>query len=60
VAARLRRELQIEVETEHGRYGEYKIFVDGDLVIDGGALAALGVLPAARKTVKAVRDRLSR
>jgi hypothetical protein len=60
VAAGLRRELQIEVETEHGRYGEYKIFVDGDLVIDGGALAALGVLPAARKTVKAVRDRLSR
>jgi len=60
VAARLRREPQIEVETEHGRYGEYKIFVDGDLVIDGGALAALGVLPAARKTIKAVRDRLSR
>jgi len=60
VAARLRRELQIEVETEHGRYGEYKIFVDRDLVIDGGALAALGVLPAARKTIKAVRDRLSR
>ena len=60
MAARSRRELQIEVETEHGRYGEYKILADGDLVMDGGALAALGVLPAARKTVKAVRGRLSR
>ena len=56
----MRRELQIEVDTEHGRYGEYKVFVDGDVVIDGGAMAALGVLPAARKTVNAVRERLSR
>jgi len=59
VAARLRRELQIEVDTEHGRYGEYKVLVDADVVVDGGALAALGVLPAARKTVAAVRERLS-
>ena len=56
----MRRELQIEVDTEHGRYGEYKVLVDGEVVVDGGALAALGVLPAARKTVKVVRDRLSR
>ena len=60
MAARLRRELQIEVDTEHGRYGEYKVLVDGEVVVDGGALAALGVLPAARKTVNVVRDRLSR
>jgi len=60
VAARLRRELGIEVETEHGRYGEYKVLVDGDIVVDGGALAVLGLLPPGRKTVSAVRDRLSR
>ena len=60
MAARLRRELQIEVDTEHGRYGEYKVLVDGEVVVDGGALAALGVLPSAHKTVKVVRDRLSR
>jgi hypothetical protein len=58
VAAKLRRELQIEVETEHGRYGEYKVFVDGEIVVDGGALAILGLLPSGRKTVSAVRDRL--
>jgi hypothetical protein len=59
VAARLRRELQIQVDTEHGRYGEYKVLVDGEIVVDGGALAAIGILPPARKTVSAVRDRLS-
>jgi hypothetical protein len=60
VAAKLRRELQIEVETEHGRYGEYKVLVDREIVVDGGALAVFGLLPSARKTVSAVRDRLSR
>ena len=60
MAAKLRRELQIEVETEHGRYGEYKVLVDGEIVVDGGALAILGLLPSARKTVSAVRDRISR
>jgi hypothetical protein len=59
VAARLRRELAIDVDTEHGRYGEYKVLVDGEVVIDGGALAALGVLPSARKTIETVRGRLS-
>lgn len=58
MAAKLRRELQIEVDTTHGRYGEYKVLVDGETVIDGGALAVLGVLPSARKIVAAVRTRL--
>ena len=35
MAARLRRELQIEVDTEHGRYGEYKVLVDGEVEVDG-------------------------
>ena len=60
VAAKLRRELEIEVDTEHGRYGEYKILVDGEIVVDGGTLAVLGVLPSAAKSVAAVRDRLSK
>jgi hypothetical protein len=58
VAARLRRELQTEVDMVHGHYGEFKVLVDGDTVIDGGALAALGVLPSGRKVLDAVRDRL--
>jgi len=42
-----------------GRYGEFKVLVDGATVIDGGAFAALGVLPSVRKVVNAVRARLS-
>ena len=59
VAARLRRELSIEVDTGHGRYGEYKVLVDGETAVDGGALAVLGVLPSARTIVDAVRTRLA-
>ena len=51
----MRRERKIEVDTEHGRYGEYKVLVDGKTVIDGGALVVLGVVPSARKIVNAVR-----
>ena len=42
-----------------GSYGEFKVLVDDATVIDGGALAALGVLPSSRKVVDAVRARLS-
>ncbi|MFN0179562.1 MAG: hypothetical protein ACKVZ0_12255 [Gemmatimonadales bacterium] len=58
VAAKLRRELGIEVELIRGRYAEYKVLVDGEIVADGGALTALGVVPAGRKVVAAVRARL--
>jgi hypothetical protein len=58
VAARIRRDLAADVEMVHGRYGEFKVLVDGDIVIDGGALAFLGVLPSGRKVVEAVRTRL--
>ena len=37
-AAKLRRDLAIDVEMVHGRYGEYKVLVDGRTVIDGGPL----------------------
>jgi hypothetical protein len=42
-----------------GRYGEFKVLVDGEPVVDAGALAALGVLPSGRTVVEAVRARLS-
>jgi hypothetical protein len=58
VAARLRRDLQSEVEMKHGRYGEFKVLVDGEVVVDGGALAALGVLPSRKTVVEAVRARI--
>ena len=59
MAAKLRRDLGIEVDTEHGSYGEYKVLVDGQTVIDGGALVTLGIMPARRKVVEAVRAHLS-
>jgi hypothetical protein len=59
VAARLRRELGAEVEMVKGHYGEFKVLVDGESIIDAGALAALGVLPSGKKVVEAVRARLS-
>lgn len=42
----------------HGRYGEYKVLVDGETVIDGGARVILGVVPSGKKVVEAVRARL--
>jgi hypothetical protein len=59
VAARLRRELGIEVETVRGHYGEYKVLVDGDTIVDGGPLVTVGIMPSGRKIVDQVRARLS-
>jgi len=59
VAARIRRELRTDVEMVHGHYGEFKVLVDGDLVVDGGSAAFLGVLPSTKKVVEAVRERLT-
>jgi len=59
VAARLRRELGIEVEMVRGHYGEFQVLVDGETVADGGAWGALAVLPSSRKVLDTVRTRLS-
>jgi hypothetical protein len=59
VAARLRRELGIEVDAIKGHYGEYKVLVDGETAVDGGTMVVIGVMPPARKTVDAVRARLA-
>jgi len=44
----------------HGRYGEFKVLVDGKTVVDGGSLAFLGITPSIRDTTEAVRDALAR
>jgi hypothetical protein len=59
VAAKLRRELGVDVEMVRGRYGQFKVLVDGETAVDAGALAALGILPSRREVVEAVRARLS-
>ncbi len=42
----------------HGRYGQFQVDVDGEIVIDAGALAFLGVLPSSDSVLQAVRERL--
>jgi len=59
VAARIRRELKTEVDMVHGHYGEFKVLVDGQVVVDGGALGFMGLLPSGGQVVKAVKARLS-
>jgi hypothetical protein len=58
VAARLQRELGVEVEKVPGHYGEYKVLVDGEVVVDGGARVILGLVPSGKRIVEQVRGRL--
>ena len=60
VAARLRRELNLDVEVVGGPYGQFVVEVDGDTAVEGGPLAALGVLPSAQTVLNAVRPRLEK
>jgi len=60
VAARIRHELSTEVDLVHGPYGQYKVLVDGEVVIDGGSLAFLGVLPSMPTIMETVRTRLAK
>jgi hypothetical protein len=59
VAAKIRRELGIEVEMIHGHYGEFKVLVDGRTVAERGPLSIVGILPSGRKIVETVRGRLT-
>ena len=36
MAARLRRELEMDVEMVHGSYGEFTVLVDEEIVLKGG------------------------
>lgn len=59
VAARIRRELGVDVEMVRGHYGEYKVLVDGEVVVDGGPRVIVGIMPSASKTLQLVRERLA-
>ena len=54
----LRRELGVDPVVVEGHYGELSVEVDGEEVIDAGALAFLGVLPSLRRIRDAVAARL--
>jgi hypothetical protein len=59
LAARIERELHVDVEKVKARYGEYRVLVDGETIIDGGMKALLGIFPSAEKVVGAVTKRLA-
>ena len=58
MAGHLRREFRRDVAMIHGSYGEFKVLVNDEVVIDAGALTALGVVPSTRRIIGAVRERL--
>ena len=58
MAARVRRELKVDVAVVGGPYGEFQVLVDGAAVLEAGPLAALGVLPSTRVVLDAVRAAL--
>jgi hypothetical protein len=55
----MRRELKTDVDMVHGHYGEFKVLVDGEVVVDGGALGFMGLLPSGKQVMEAVKARLS-
>ena len=59
MAARARRELNADVDVIGGPYGKFQVLVDGVPVLDGGRLAALGVLPSSDEVVKVLREKLN-
>jgi hypothetical protein len=58
VAARLRKDLARDVFLEHGDYAEFTVLVGDEVVIHGGAMTALGILPPYERVLAAVRERL--
>ena len=58
MAAHLRRVLNLDVDMVHGRFGEFMVLVDGEVVVDAGALAMIGVVPTKRHVLDVVQQRL--
>ena len=56
----MRRELKADVDVVGGPYGQFKVEVDGTTVLEGGALAVLGVLPSVERVLEAVRAQLGK
>jgi hypothetical protein len=55
----MRQELGVPVHLVHGHYGEFKVLIDEETVVDGGPLAFLGVLPSTREIMATVRASLT-
>lgn len=55
VAAQLRKELDVEVETVSGEFLEFSVYIDGEKAIDTNRL----LYPAPRKMVKKIQAALA-
>jgi len=58
VAARIRKELGVEVKLVPGEYREYTVLVDGEVVARAGRFAFIGVVPPPAQVLRDVRARL--
>lgn len=54
----LRRDLGVDVALEAGPYGSFQVRMDDTVVVDGGTLAFLGVLPTLDEIRTQVAQRL--
>lgn len=55
MAAKVRRVFHADVEVVGAPYGHFEVLLDGELVLEGGPLAALGILPSASDVIEALR-----
>jgi hypothetical protein len=49
----------MEPEMIHGRYGVYHVLVNGEIIVDGGVISIIGVLPPPSQIVEQIRARLA-
>ena len=49
----------MDVAMIHGPYGRFQVLVDDEVIVSGGVLGALGILPSPDKVLEGVRGRLS-
>ena len=54
----LRRDLGIDAILETGPYGSFEVRADDEVIVDGGALAFMGVLPPLSEIRSKVAERL--
>ena len=59
MAARVRRELDVQVDLVRGRRGEYVVLVEGDVVINAKKLPG-GHPPSSHETVDALKPLIRR
>ena len=59
MAAKLRKQLGVEVAQVAGHYGEFTVLVGDRVLVSSGPLGWMGLLPPARDVIKAVREATS-